>query len=150
MVALITISFILSAFPLLMGCISLPMILFQKLLSEVDKEGQLAQREKREAWFYGLWLPTIIWTIAFVVYKTWTYMFSYDVSLIEPLDYFGGIFFAIFYLFFHWGYSAYSKKENLGNSYDEAHVFKIVFSFLLFFILGLLCSLCYLLIKLRS
>ena len=57
MVALIMISFILSAFPLFMGCISLPMILFQKLLSEkeMDKEEQLLQLAKRKAWFYGLW-----------------------------------------------------------------------------------------------
>ena len=127
------------------------MILFQKLLSEkeMDKEEQLLQQGKRKAWFYGLWLPTIIWTIAFVVYKTWTYIFWDDVSLMVPLDYFGGIYFVIFYLFFHWGYSVYSKKENLGNSYDATHVFKIVFSILLFFVSGLLCSLFYLLIKLR-
>ena len=152
MVALITISFILSAFPLFMGCISLPIFLVQKFLAEQgwDKEKRLVRQAKTEAWFYGLWLPTSIWTVAFVIYKTWIYMSSYDVSLIEPLDYFGGIFFVIFYLFFHWGYLIYSKKENLGNTYDARHVFKIVFSVLLFFVVLLLCSLCYLLIKLRS
>lgn len=151
MVALTTISFILSVFPLFMGCISLPMILFQKILSEkeLDMEERLIQRGKSEAWFYGLWLPTIIWTIAFIVYKLWTYIFLYDVSLMEPLDYFGGIFFVIFYFLFYWGYSARIKNENLAKSYNASHVFKIVFSILLFFILALLCSICFLLIKLR-
>ena len=153
MVALITISFILSAFPLFMGCVSLPIFLVQKFLAEQgwDKEKQLVRQAKTKAWFYGLWLPTIIWTIAFVVYKAWTYTFLYDVSLIEPLDYFGGIFFVIFYLLFHWGYSVYSRNEHLEGykSYDATHVFKIVFSILLFFVVLLFCSLFYFLIKLR-
>lgn len=151
MVALTTISFILSAFPLFMGCISLPIFLVQKFLAEQgwDKEKQLVRQAKTKAWFYGLWLPTAIWTVAFVIYKAWTYMFLYDVALIEPLDYCGGIFFVIFYVLFHWGYLAYSKKENLGNTYDATHVFKIVLSFLLFFVVLLLFSFFYCLIKLR-
>ena len=153
MTVLITISFILSVFPLIMGCVSLPVLLIQKFHLEriLVTEELLNQQAKNKAWFYGLWLPTIIWTVAFMVYKVWTYMFLYDVSLIEPLDYFGGIFFVIFYLFFHWGYSAYNKNKNLERykSYDAAQVFKVVFSILLFFVVILLCSLCYLLIKLR-
>lgn len=152
MVALITISFILSAFPLFMGCLSLPILFFQDFFSEkgLDKEEQLLQQGKIEAWFYGLWLPTIIWTIAFAVYKSWTYFFLENVSLIEPLDYFGGIFFVLFYLFFHWGYLAFRKNENLGKPYDATQVFKVVFSILLFFVLALLSSLCFLLFKSRS
>ena len=151
MVALITISFILSAFPLFTGCISLPILGVQKFLLE-QGEGQAEQRdqqEKSKAWFYGLWLPTIIWTIAFIAYKTWAHMFLYNASLIEPLDYFGGIFFVIFYFLFYWGYSSRIKNESLEKSYDASYVFKIVFPILLFFIFALLCSVFYCLIKLR-
>ena len=151
MIALKTISFILSIFPLLMGCISLPILFLQEFFvnKKLDREKQSILRGKIEAWFYGLWLPTMIWTIAFAIYKIWTYMFLYDVSLVDPLDYYSGIFFSVFYLIFYWGYSVFNKNLRKSDLYDATHVFKIIFSILLFFICALLCSFCFLLVQLR-